>query len=72
MIVKGTTMSNVGIKVFELRRLREMSQASLAEAIGTERAWVSRLETGAKVNITMRLLEKLAAALQTTPQNLIR
>jgi transcriptional regulator with XRE-family HTH domain len=65
-------VSNIGVKVFELRRLREMSQADLASAIGTERAFISRLETGAHANITMEVLQKLANALKTTPENLIR
>ena len=65
-------MSNFGNKIYERRRMLDLTQADLAKSIGTERAFVSRLETGAHTNITMDVLQKLATALKTTPENLIR
>jgi DNA-binding XRE family transcriptional regulator len=45
-----------------LRRLREMSQAELAERMGTSQAKIARIE-GGEENVTLRTVHKIAAAL---------
>lgn len=53
------------------RRRRKLSQAKLAVLIGTTQAFVCQLERGTRIP-SLKLLAKLAAALSTTPDALLR
>jgi DNA-binding XRE family transcriptional regulator len=48
------------------RRGRRVSQEELAEAIGVSRCWYGLLETGAPVQPSISLLNRLAIALSAT------
>ena len=65
-------MKDLGTRVSALRGLRDMSQKDLAQLMGTERSWISKLERGVLESITTDSLERLANALQTTPAKLLR
>lgn len=54
----------LGNKIRSLRKSKNISQAKLAERMGTSQQWVSLVERG-KVNLTLRLLERIAGALET-------
>lgn len=60
----GPLNRRLGNKVRSLRRAKEMSQAELAERMGTSQQWISLVERG-KVNLTLSLLERIAGALET-------
>lgn len=66
-------MHTVKILAKNLRILREklkMSQEDLAEATGLHRTYISGLERGVR-NPTVKILEKLARALKTSPSSLL-
>ena len=65
-------MKDLGTRVAALRELRDISQKDLAKLMGTERAWISKLERGVLESITTGSLERLANALKTTPAKLLR
>jgi transcriptional regulator with XRE-family HTH domain len=64
--------SDLGARLYELRRLRDLSQADVAKRCDTTREFYSRIERGELTNPTINTLEKLAAALGTTVAVLIR
>ncbi|GGC36619.1 helix-turn-helix domain-containing protein [Paraburkholderia caffeinilytica] len=53
-----------------LRRAREISQEELADSAELSRTYVSSVERGER-NISIDNIGKLAAALRTTPMNLL-
>lgn len=57
---------NVGENIRKARKDLRMSQEQLAEAIGSNRVTISQYETGGYLP-SLTALEKLAAALRTTP-----
>ena len=65
------TMSPILIRLRELREARDLSQAQLANLAKTRQATISELETGRARRIEIDLLERLAAALDCEPADLI-
>jgi transcriptional regulator with XRE-family HTH domain len=66
--------SIVAIVAGNVRRARAMaglSQEALAHQAGLDRTYVSQVERG-KRNVTITVLARLAAALGTTPDRLLR
>lgn len=49
------------------RRGRRVSQEEIAEAAGVSRGWYALLESGAPVQPSVSLLDRLAGALNATP-----
>jgi transcriptional regulator with XRE-family HTH domain len=49
------------------RRGRAVTQEELAEAVGVTRGWYALLESGAAIQPSVAMLDRLAAALKTTP-----
>jgi transcriptional regulator with XRE-family HTH domain len=47
---------------------RRVTQEELAEAVGVSRNWYRRLESGATVRASTRLLDRLATAFASTPE----
>ena len=58
-------LRRLGLHMRVLRTARELSQEELAELAGMDRTYVSRLERG-QHNVTVLVLERLAAALEVT------
>jgi HTH-type transcriptional regulator / antitoxin HipB len=48
----------------ELRKMKNLTQAQLAEKTGIEKGQISRIENG-KYNLTLATINKIAAALDT-------
>lgn len=55
-----TTVTGLGFAVQQARIRAGLTQAELADELGTDQAYVSRLESGASVKAISRLLEALA------------
>ena len=56
---RGVTSTTAGAAIRRLREHRNMSQADLAELIGSEQKSISRMESGATF-VSTRILEKIA------------
>jgi transcriptional regulator with XRE-family HTH domain len=71
-IPKGRAYETViiGQQIRHLRRLKEMSQKSLAEKIGVSLEWIGRVERGIYLP-NLKLLFKIAKALQVPVRELI-
>jgi transcriptional regulator with XRE-family HTH domain len=54
-----------------MRKARQMSQAQLAEAVGVTQGYISHLELGMKKNPSIRVLSKIAKALDVPVEDLI-
>jgi DNA-binding XRE family transcriptional regulator len=50
---------------------RPVSQEEIAEVVGVTRNWYSRLESGEAVRTSVRLVDRLARALASTPEERI-
>src|SRR5689334_11566776 len=66
------TPQELGRRVIELRQELGLSQTDLASKIGRSVAYVSRLETGVGAFPKLTDLDRLARALEVTPENLSR
>ena len=58
-------------KLKSLRKAKKMTQDELAAALGTSKQTIHRYENGIISNIPPEKVEKLAAALDTTPSELM-
>ena len=56
-------MTPIRLRVRELREVRGMTQADLAEASGVRRATISTIESGKVKGIHFAILERLADAI---------
>ncbi len=56
----------MGYKIKEFREMAGMSQKALAEKAGVARGIISQLETGKSEQTTIKTLQKIAKALNTT------
>ncbi|MFM7344079.1 MAG: helix-turn-helix transcriptional regulator [Tagaea sp.] len=61
---------NLALNLRRIRRERGLSQEALAMAAGIDRSYVSLLETE-RYAASVDMLDKLAAALKSTPQALL-
>lgn len=64
-------MNYVGSKIKELRRRLGLSADDLAEKIGKNRATIFRYENGEIENMPIDVISAIAAALRTTPAELM-
>lgn len=60
-------MNDIGQKIKERRELLKMTQEELGKACGTTKQTIFKYEAGIVTNIPMDRLEKIAAALRTSP-----
>jgi len=63
-------LENIGKRIRDIRNNVAMSQSELAFEIGTDKAYVSRIERG-EVNIGILLFIKICVALKVKPKDLI-
>ena len=63
-------MSPIALRIRELRKRKDWSQAELARRAGVNSSVVNRAERG-ETDITMSTLEKMAKALGVSPRSLI-
>ena len=61
----------VGLNVQRLRQAKNLSQEDLAFEAGLHRTYISGVERGVR-NPTITVLERIAEALDTTPDRLLR
>ncbi len=57
-------------QVLDRRRALNLSQGALAEMAGLSRNYISLIERGEAANVSINVINQLAAALQTTPAEL--
>jgi len=69
--VKSAILVKFGQRVRHERTTRKLSQEQLAELAGVHRTYIGMIERGEK-NITLQNIEKLAKALDLTPEELLR
>lgn len=62
---------NVGERIKDLRTKENLSQSKLANKIGVTKATISQYEIGGIKNIPNDKLQKIATALNTSPQYLL-
>lgn len=60
----------MGYKIKEMREAKNMTQEELSDASGVSRGTISALENGTERNTTSKTLMKIAAALDTTVDNI--
>ena len=60
-------MSDIGRKIYQLRKEKDLTQEDLAQALGVSRATINKYENGIVVNLPRTRIEQLANALHTTP-----
>lgn len=61
----------VGIRVRHIRETLGLQQAELAKRVGMERTSIVNIEAG-RQRLLLQTVEKLAAALGTTPKTLLK
>ncbi|MFZ0928871.1 MAG: helix-turn-helix transcriptional regulator [Syntrophobacteraceae bacterium] len=69
--VKSAILVKFGQRVRQERTRRGLSQEQLAELAGVHRTYIGMIERAEK-NITLESIEKLAKALDLTPEELLR
>ena len=62
---KQKTRDRIGLRIYQLRTLKEWSQEELARRAGLQRSHVSRIEAG-KYAVTLETIEAIAQALEMT------
>jgi len=60
----------IGKRIRDLRNIVEMSQSELAYEVGTDKAYISRIERG-EVNIGILLFVKICFALKISSKDLL-
>ena len=60
-----------GDRIKQLRNTLGMSQEELGQKVGVKKAAINKYETGIVVNLKRSVIDKLSAALQTTPAYLM-
>lgn len=61
----------IKIRVRDLRRARGLTQVQLAERCGMPQSTISRIESGTTSGVDFETLDKIAAALEVHPSDLI-
>ncbi|HEY9791289.1 MAG TPA: helix-turn-helix transcriptional regulator [Candidatus Obscuribacterales bacterium] len=64
-------VANLGVVIQRRRKTLRMSQDELASRAKLHRTYISEIERHAR-NLSIRILARIAAALQTTPAELMR
>ena len=67
---KGIGMALAKIRTSELRSMRHMTQATLAERAHLSKSTISNLESGNQTKIALDTIAKLCQALDCTPSDL--
>lgn len=62
---KQHTRDRIGLRIFQLRTMKEWSQEELARRAGLQRSHVSRIEAG-KYAVTLETIQAIAEALGMT------
>ena len=60
----------LGRQVFKRRKEKDLSQEKLAQQAGISRNYVSLIERGEALNVSLNIINQLAVALDTTPASL--
>ena len=68
--MEGTLQRTVGENLRRIRRERGLSQERFADVLGVHRTYMGGLERGER-NLTLKSLEKIAAALEIDPLELL-
>jgi transcriptional regulator with XRE-family HTH domain len=63
-------LKEIGKRIRDIRNNVSMSQSELAFEIGTDKAYVSRIERG-EVNIGVLLVKKICTALKVTSKDIM-
>lgn len=61
----------LGVNIKKIRIQKKMSQGDICRKLGMDRSYMSAIESGKK-NITIRVLEKLAEALNVQAHQLLK
>jgi transcriptional regulator with XRE-family HTH domain len=69
-ISESTFIINLGIRLRQLRELKNLSQQDLANDCNIPKSQIARIES-ARINTTVRTLIKIANALQIEPKELL-
>ena len=64
-------MTPIRVRLKELRKRRGLSQQALGELAGVKQATISEFERGLKKQLDFRILDRLCAALNVTPGQLL-
>ncbi len=68
-ILAEEAKNTLAARVYQLRKARNLSQAALAELVGTKQPNISGIEL-AETNVTIETLDELAAALEVSVADL--
>jgi transcriptional regulator with XRE-family HTH domain len=63
-------LKEIGKRIRDLRNIVDMSQSELAFEVGTDKAYISRIERG-EVNIGILLFVKICFALKASSKELL-
>ncbi len=63
-------MRKIGARISHVRRLRQLTQAKLAELAGVSTTYISKIERG-ESEPKLAVVFKIASALQTSPSDLL-
>jgi len=63
-------LKEIGKRIRDLRNIVDMSQSELAYEVGTDKAYISRIERG-EVNIGILLFVKICFALKVTSKEIL-
>ncbi len=63
-------LKEIGKRIRDLRNIVDMSQSELAFEVGTDKAYISRIERG-EVNIGVLLFVKICFALKVTSKEVL-
>lgn len=69
--MEGDLQRTVGANLRRYRQERGLSQEAFADLVGVHRTYMGGLERGER-NLTLRSLERLAAAIEMEPLELLR
>lgn len=66
----SSDLKEIGKRIRDLRNIVDMSQSELAYEVGTDKAYISRIERG-EVNIGILLFVKICFALKVTSKAIL-
>lgn len=62
---KQATRDRIGLRIFTLRKMKELTQEQLADRAGIQRTHLGRIEAG-KYAVTLETIQAIAEALDMT------